>query len=371
MRRLIACSDGTWKTAESTKPTNVVILAQALTPQGADGVPQALFYDPGVGTGSFLDRMSGGAFGRGLSENIKDIYRWLVHSYAPGDEIFLFGFSRGAYTVRSAVGLIRKCGLLLPEHSDRLDEAYELYRRSDASADPAEAVAFRSTYSRAVEIALLGVWDTVGTLGIPLVGLRALTRRRYRFHDTELTGIVRRAYHAVAIDERRRAFEAALWTSPPQRGQEIEQVWFAGAHGDVGGGYDQRGLSDIALAWMLDKARRAGLTLDEQYLRARLKPDETGKLHSSLTGIYLALGWQTRTMGERGTEEFLHVTPLVRHALPPMKYSPKTLMRYLEAGRVAVNVDPESLAAGWLAKLPEPFITLAASRRARSFDREA
>jgi len=358
MKRLVACADGTWKTSESPRPTNVVLLAQALAPAGEDGVEQRLFYDPGVGTGAVLDRLGGGAFGRGLSDNVKDIYRWLAQTYQPGDAIFLIGFSRGAYTVRSAAGLIRKCGLLTPENAGRIEEAYALYRRADPSADPPDAVAFRSKYARRVEIAFLGVWDTVGALGIPLVGLRALTRRRYRFHDTELTGIVRRAYHAVAIDERRRAFEPTLWTNAPKPGQQIEQVWFAGAHSDVGGGYDDRGLSDITLAWMLDKARRAGLSFKEEYLEARVRPDESATLHNSLTGLYLALGWQTRHMGEHGTAEFVHVTPLLRQSNPALKYSPETLTRYLASRPAAIDSHPASLAAAWIQRLPDPFKAL-------------
>jgi uncharacterized protein (DUF2235 family) len=358
MRRLVVCSDGTWKSAESKEPTNVVIFAQALPGVAPDGIEQRHFYDPGVGTGSFIDRVSGGAFGSGLSENVKDAYGWLVTNYEPGDEIFLVGFSRGAYTVRSAAGLIRKCGLLRREHADRIRAAYDLYRQRDRSPDSDEARAFRERFSRAVEIAFLGVWDTVGSLGVPLVGLRLLTRLPYRFHDTELTGIVKRAYHAVAIDERRRAFDPALWTNAPKPGQQIEQVWFAGVHSNIGGGYPDRGLSDIALLWMIDRARAAGLSFKDEYLEARVKPNEAGTLYNSLTGAYLALGWHTRVMGVRGAAESVHVSALARHGHETPGYTPKPLTRYLERVPVSVSVDPLALADTWLRKLPARLLAL-------------
>lgn len=361
MRRLVVCSDGTWKSAESEALTNVVLLAQALHGVAPDGIEQRHFYDPGVGTGSFVDRISGGAFGTGLSDNVKDVYGWLVTNYEPGDEVFLFGFSRGAYTVRSAVGLIRKCGLLLREHADRIGVAYNLYQKRDRSPDSDDARAFRARFSRPVDISFLGVWDTVGALGVPLVGLRLLTRLPYRFHDTELSGIVKRAYHAVAIDEKRRAFQPTLWTNAPKPGQHLEQVWFAGVHSNVGGGYPDRGLSDITLLWMIDRARAAGLSFKEDYVQARVKPNEAGRLYNSLTGAYLALGWHTRVVGAEGTAESLHVSALARHSEASLHYAPKPLTRYLGGPTVSVNVEPLAFADTWLRKLSAPLLSLVKS----------
>ena len=187
MKRLVVCSDGTWNSPEQKHPTNVLKMARMVTPSALDGTPQVVFYDQGVGTGNWVDRWIGGITGKGLSKNIQDAYRFLMHNYEDGDEVFLFGFSRGAYTARSTAGFIRNCGLLHKRHSDEVDKTYELYRRRDAGPKSNAAVTFRSSYSREIEVKFVGVWETVGLLGIPLLGLRFLTHRKYRFHDLELS----------------------------------------------------------------------------------------------------------------------------------------------------------------------------------------
>ena len=259
MRRLIVCCDGTWKTAEATDITNVVWVVRALLTGDSAGVQQIIYYDRGVGTGR-MDRLTGGAFGQGLLDNVKDAYAFICANYAEGDALYFFGFSRGAYTVRSTVGLIRTCGILRKERMHLLRAAYELYRKPLGTPDSPEAVRFREAHSHApVRVEFLGVWDTVGALGIPLWGLRGLTLRRHQFHDVQLSGVVKRAYQALAIDERRRAFRPSIWTNDPKGTQLVEQVWFSGAHSNVGGGYPDRGLSDLSLLWMLDRAHQAGL----------------------------------------------------------------------------------------------------------------
>ncbi|MDF3010573.1 MAG: hypothetical protein K0S03_1369, partial [Burkholderiales bacterium] len=221
MKRLILCCDGTWNSADQERngtpcPTNVVKLGYRVAKRDGD-IPQLIYYDQGVGTGNTLDRASGGAFGDGLEENIHDAYRFLVANYEPGDELYLFGFSRGAFTVRSIGGMIRKCGIL---------ERPMQFRKSCSLI-----------HEEPIPIRMIGVWDTVGSLGIPLRGLRWLTRREHQFHDTELSGSVQVACHALAIDERRAPFAPTLWDYKPKPGQQVEQVWFCGAHSDVGGGY--------------------------------------------------------------------------------------------------------------------------------------
>ena len=130
MKRIVICCDGTWDSPENTKlaPSNVVRLARALLPGASDGVPQVLYYDPGVGTGDILDKLTGGAFGSGLSLNVREAYRFIVHNYEPGDALYFFGFSRGAYTVRSAAGFVRKAGILRKAHADQLAEGWRIYR---------------------------------------------------------------------------------------------------------------------------------------------------------------------------------------------------------------------------------------------------
>lgn len=342
MRRLIVCCDGTWKAAESKTITNVTYMARAIAPTAFDGTTQVVFHDPGVGTGNLIDKVSGGAFGNGLDLNIVDAYRFLVYNYQPDDQIFLFGFSRGAYTARSTAGMIRKCGLLQKRHADRVDDAYELYRRRDDTADSDVAVKFRADYSwPAFDIAFLGVWDTVGALGIPLTGLRWLTRRDDVFHDTQLSRSVKRAFHAVAIDERRGPFKPTLWETRPAPGQIVEQAWFAGVHSDVGGGYADRKLANITFQWMARRAYEAELEFDHQYLERELginllQPaavDDmcyTGELHDSLTGMYFALSRHDRVIGQDASKcEAIWHTAKRRATERVAGYPPENLTAYL------------------------------------------
>ena len=360
MRRLIICCDGTWNTAEAKTITNVTYMARAVAPTAFDGTTQVVFYDPGVGTGNLLDRVSGGAFGDGLDQNIVDAFRFLVYNYSPGDEVFFFGFSRGAYTARSAVGMIRKCGLLQKRHADRVDDAYELYRKRDESPDGDAATKFRADFSSPpFDIDFLGVWDTVGALGIPLTGFRWFTRRDDQFHDTKLSRMVKRAFHAVAVDERRGPFAPTLWEKQPDPTQIVEQAWFAGVHADVGGGYEDRTLANITFQWMAKRAYDAGLEFDHLYLERELgvnlvKPavvDDAsykGALHNSLTGIYLGLPRYVRTIGQDSShcESVWHTTK--RRADEAVAgYPPQNLSEYLKrADRAIAGPDTVAPVAG-------------------------
>jgi len=285
VKRIVICCDGTWSSPESDRATNVLRLARAIRPRAGDGIEQVVFYDWGVG--SDRKKLEGGLAGVGIDKNITDCYRFLVHNYDPGDELYFFGFSRGAYTVRSLGGLVRNCGILERGHADRIPDAYELYRKRTRNSHPnaPAAVGFRRANAVANKSAIhfLGVWDTVGALGIPMPFLGTLGEVRYLFHDTEPSSIVSHARHAVAIDENREDFDATLWS--PKPGLDLEQVWFAGAHGDVGGGYRESGLSDIAFRWMLDEAAAVGLAF-EPYLREALAPRSDDKMHDEYKGIY-------------------------------------------------------------------------------------
>ena len=308
MKRIAVFCDGTWNSADQASngapcPTNVVKLAVRVERRGG-GVSQVSSYGQGVGTGGSLDRLTGGAFGRGLDDNLYSAYRFLMLNYEPGDEIFLFGFSRGAYTARSLAGMVRKCGILHMDAADRYGAAVSLYA-DERHPDDEGPVRFRRESSVLGEaptpIQFIGVWDTVGALGIPVRGLRSLTAHKYRFHDVELSGSVRNACQALAIDERRAPFEAARWAFKPKAGQVIKQVWFCGAHSDVGGGYPpgEWGLSDIALSWMCDRAREAGLEVDTALGTAYpMRPDPLGKLHNSKTGLYRLTAGNDRVIGK-------------------------------------------------------------------------
>ncbi|HJX19248.1 MAG TPA: DUF2235 domain-containing protein [Acidiferrobacterales bacterium] len=254
-RKLAVLFDGTWNTIKDR--TNVVRLSELLA-TGSDGGEQPKpFYDPGVGVHA-LDWLSGGMFGFGLSKNIRDGYGWLAENFRPGDELFLFGFSRGAYTARSLAGLIRKCGILRVADKGLIQQAYDLYRDKDIHPDNPEAAAFRASFAQETRIRFIGVWDTVGSLGIPATGV-PFSRDYYQWHDTELSKIVDYAYHALAIDEHRKDFAPAVWTVRKPENVEVEQRWFVGAHSNVGGGYRNDPLPKLALAWLQHKAKAAGL----------------------------------------------------------------------------------------------------------------
>jgi uncharacterized protein (DUF2235 family) len=304
-------------------------MALAVAPVAPDGTTQAVFYDQGVGTGNLLDRLSGGAFGSGLDLNIQDAYRFLMNNYDAGDDIFFFGFSRGAYTVRSTAGFIRKSGLLHKVHAGMLQDAYRFYRDRNIHPDHEEAQGFRRAYSREPEVHFMGVWDTVGSLGIPVRGLRFLTRRKYEFHDTELSKIVKHAYHAVAIDEKREPFTPTLWSAKPKGGQFVAQVWFSGVHSDVGGGQPERGLADVAFTWIAGKARAGGLVFSREYLDTFIHADEMGTLHNSMTGFYRITPPKVRTIGDPKYSNQSVCESAVQRRASDETYHPKNLEDYL------------------------------------------
>ncbi|WP_426700351.1 DUF2235 domain-containing protein [Rhodanobacter sp. Col0626] len=285
-RRLVLLFDGTWNKPESN--TNVERLRQFIAPRDPAGIEQLINYIPGVGVSTGLTHLLGGAFGYGLAGNVMDGYRWLCETWQVGDEIYLFGFSRGAYTARSLGGMIRKCGLFRCGADGSLAKAdvsaaYDFYRDTKSKPDDPAAVAFRASHSVEIDIHFIGVWDTVGSLGIPdTASWFPYARSRYEFHDTELSKIVKYAYQALALDEHRADFEPTVWTRNPytvKPGEtpvskkleqiEIEQRWFIGSHSDVGGGNDRDGagrkpdpLPELPLAWLLHKALGAGLAFN-------------------------------------------------------------------------------------------------------------
>ncbi len=260
-QRLILLFDGTWNDPQDQ--TNVYRLTRHI--HDYDGAKrQRFFYDPGVGTAKW-ERLGGGMFGYGLSRNLLEGYEWLARRYSEGDEIWIFGFSRGAYTARSLVGLIRKCGLLHIVTPCLLKQAESIYRDDSQAPDSETCSTFRQRFSRTPRIHFIGVWDTVGALGVP--GTLISERGKFAWHDTALSSIVDRAYHAVALDEHRAAYDVPLWTSddgkPKPSNIEVEQRWFIGAHANVGGGYGVDDyLADIPLQWMIGKAEQAGLKLE-------------------------------------------------------------------------------------------------------------
>lgn len=338
-KRLVICCDGTWnlpdqKDRGQVRPSNVAKIALAALAQDASGTAQRIFYGKGVGTELGLNRLFGGAFGVGLSSNIREAYRYLIENYETGDELFLFGFSRGAYTARSLAGLIRNCGLLRREYADRYDQAYKLYRRRDSYSRPSsiESQLFRKSYAHEIRIKFIGVWDTVGALGIPVRGLRFVNRLMgLEFHDVKLSNYVDHAYHALAVDEKRKPFMPTLWQQQPHApGQKMEQVWFAGVHTNIGGGYENSGLSDIAFLWMKQKAEAAGLAFDEDWIRDNIHPDALGELRNSSTGLYKLSSAYHRPIGVKlAGNESVHPETMARYK-KDAGYRPENLVTYLK-----------------------------------------
>ena len=275
MKRLVVCCDGTWGSESNPTVSNVVKIAESVrssaTTDSGEHVGQRVFYVDGPGSRGYLaDKLLGGAFGLGLDANLSTMYWQLALNWEPGDEIYVFGFSRGAYTARSLVGMINRLGLLTADAmvERAYPQALRIYkqRKKDLDGpDRPEWIEFRKQHCvYPVPITFVGVFDTVGALGIP-----ALTSRRYRFHDVRLSPNVRYARQALAIDERRRMYAPCLWeitdepADGPRGADRVKQVWFEGVHTDVGGGYADSRLSDITLRWMVDQARAAGLCFDD------------------------------------------------------------------------------------------------------------
>lgn len=286
MKRLLCFFDGTWNIPNGRADvTNVVKLARVVLGTCPDGVCQMVRYIEGIGTDpgdsenqAFIE----GAIGIGIDRRILEGYRFLIEHYRPGDEIYLFGFSRGAFQARSLSGLIARVGLLPPDAISQADAAWSCYQSHKSGLNSEELTRLKVLGHPDVRITCLGVWDTVGNLGIPFIGNHAWNAGS-AFHDTELSGIVTVGLQALAIDEPRGPFSPSLWTR--RRGastathQDIEQVWFAGSHANVGGGFPDNALSDIALLWMAERVMaKTGVAFDLERLRASTQPDPLGEL---------------------------------------------------------------------------------------------
>lgn len=337
-KRIVICCDGTWNSTEQKHPTNVLHMARAIAPQSADGTPQVVFYDSGVGTEAGygilgrLQKIISGATGRGLDKNIEDAYRFLMLNYGEGDSVYLIGFSRGAYAVRSLAGVIRNIGLLHKVHAARYDKGYELYRTRNREFHPdaTGSQEFRSLYSREIDVHFIGIWETVGALGIPVKGFNLLTRGRYRFHDLKLTSRVRHAYHALSIDDKRVAYHPPLWEGDSKPGQDVEQAWFAGVHTDVGGGQPEHNLSDCAFEWIREKAEAWGLEFNGSYLEQFIDAQYDGERHFNDWG-WRIIGLESREIGSTPTEA-VHRCAIQRYEDKELGYNPIKLGSYIDIG---------------------------------------
>jgi len=281
-KKIVLCADGTWNTPHgptaTVTDTNVRKLYMALV--NAD--TQLKYYDSGVGTdGTPLDHLTGGAMGEGLFQKVQDCYAFLSNVYDPGDLIYIFGFSRGAFTARSLGGMIAGFGVpSINMDNETVSKIFAAYRETDSDRKKALKADLTSTYGlEDVTVEMVGVWDTVGSLGIPGIFFNGLNQKKFGFLDTSINPCIQHAYHAISIDERRAQFKPTLWTnkdgSPLANNDQVEQVWFPGVHCDVGGSYQEAHLSDITLSWMLQKAKKHGLILSPEAEAQNLNPPPT------------------------------------------------------------------------------------------------
>lgn len=347
MKNIVICCDGTWNTPDEKDggvpvPTNVVRLFNAVAEAGPGGTKQSKYYHPGVGTdGSWWDKAIGGGTGRGLDRNILSAYRELCEQYQAGNQIFLFGFSRGAYTVRSLAGLVSHCGLLdsagLTEAQtwERIEHVFKKgYRGKSEDRKVWQALGwkFHNAVGEAVPIRFLGVWDTVGALGIPddMAVLNLIDNLHdHSFHDTGLSPSIKTARHAVALDEMRSSFQPTLWTAAP--GQDARQVWFPGVHSDVGGGYRETGLSDGALDWIIKEATVCGLIIDPA-ISSQIKPNHLDVLHDSCCGAFALLPSQPRSAPPIQESAVINASAIKRQATPPIAQPAYRRTRALTSG---------------------------------------
>lgn len=338
MKRIAIFCDGTWNKADARHSTNVYRLSEEVAAVAPGNVKQRALYFAGVGTGrgpdwlsQKIDKIGGGAFGWGLLANVIEAYESLAKIYQPGDHIYIFGFSRGAFTARSLAGLIRASSIPTTDQLDQIDAAVKRYKSKDKATHPRsdESFAYRHSLNPAliteprendwrrknnlsegelINTRYIGVWDTVGALGIPSIfgDLATLWNKKYQFHDTDLSSSIRAARHAVSVDENRRTFVPTLWRNLPTlnkglslANQRYREQWFAGDHNSVGGGGDIKGLASSALIWIAEGAEQYGLAFKAGAMgRFRAEIDVLASLHANTeykTNFFKRLGG----LGER------------------------------------------------------------------------
>lgn len=282
-KNIIVFSDGTNQEGGVGNDTNVYKTYRRLENRTSR---QITFYDRGVGTG--WPRITGNIGGLGLSENIIECYRFIFDHFEADDQVFLFGFSRGATTVRSLSSFIHLFGILPKSRPELIRRAYKIYKISNRSERDERAAEFVRRHPNIwCRIAFLGAWDTVAALGLPFKPLDVLIDRvpflRHGFQDLRLSDSVTHARHALAIDDERLVFHPKLWDRELRDYQTMKQVWFCGMHTDVGGGYPTQQLSDVPLLWMIDQAKEHGLLIYQGH-NVGTQPDSNGKMHDSRTG---------------------------------------------------------------------------------------
>ncbi|PIL31891.1 hypothetical protein GSI_06595 [Ganoderma sinense ZZ0214-1] len=316
-KRIIVCCDGTWQDAlnadQRWKYTNIIRLARAINHVDERCNPpihQVVFYQSGIGTENLYDRIVDGVTGANLASKVEDAYGFIAQNYHPGDEIFLFGFSRGAYTARMVAMFIGAIGVLDRAEMDHFADIFLTYQKRGKASDPKEIQQLDQKLapwtgsnghgkrraaigSSGFSVKVIGVFDTVGSVGLPeeLTLRSSKIRNIFGFPDHVLGSHVERAYHAMAINETRKDFDVAKFEQTPEgrsKGQVLKQCWFTGSHGDVGGGYEEHDLLELTFNWMIANVQDA-LSLDFEYILSLPRPDKpwgTQPPHNPLVGIY-------------------------------------------------------------------------------------
>ena len=309
-KNIVIFSDGTGQEGGEGTNSNVYKLFNMVLDRSPG---QIAFYDRGLGTG--WRKLTGNAAGLGISNNILECYEFIFENYAAGDQIYLFGFSRGATTVRSLSGFIHFFGILPKSRNELIKRAYKIYTISDPIKRQDVAREFvERHHTMWCRVKFLGVWDTVAALGVPIKSIDIIIDKlplfKHRFHDLRLSLSVENAYHALAIDDERKTFHPTLWDSEITEGQTMKQVWFCGMHTDVGGGYPEQNLSDIALEWMLEMSENNGLKIRPGH-KVKIQGYADGAMHNSRGS------WLTRLFRRevRSWPKTTHGNPLIHESV--------------------------------------------------------
>lgn len=383
-KRIIVCCDGTWMDSDGDTqvPSNVTRMARSLKPIGVDNtvtppkpIVQVIFYQNGVGTGSHspYTKYIGGATGEGMSYNIREAYSFLCHNYHTGDEIVLIGFSRGAFTARSVSSFIRSVGLLTPGGLKYLTPIFEdwkyqgnksyvsKHQKPWANRPPQYTPEYQRKLLELeltrpdIQIKCVAVWDTVGALGVPRIGiLPQAPSKDYAFVDTTVEPNIEYAFQALALDEHRRSYTPTIWSKPAgqQYPRVLKQTWFPGVHSDVGGSYSDADLANITLAWMVTQLDDL-ISIDHELItrevrlakeahEAKNQPVRDwglGKIHNSMSLFFRILGSQIRKPKEhfeidrmtqkptgnrlQGTNEMIHSSVRIRMGKNGLGYNDK------------------------------------------------
>jgi uncharacterized protein (DUF2235 family) len=401
MKRIVILIDGTWDKEGTKADTNVAKLdpnnrsvSKALIKRNAaDGTIQDVFYHDGVGVhGELVRRWFGALVGAGLKQIIQECYGVIAEKFESGDELYILGFSRGAYAARALAGMIGASGIQRQPAAEGFEIAWSHYRvkpavrtgtQSPTSADRKaigeySSLSASNAFHQDRRIRCVGVWDTVGSYGIP-AGFGFASLARYvpllllGFHDTSFGDHIDVGLHAVAIDERRREFVPTFWTIPKGKSPRgrVEQTWFSGVHENVGGGYPDSGLSDTALIWMIARMEAlTGLEFDWQATRASTKPNIDGEVYDSTRGIWqishhfphvravlspdaIHHGYMTNTPepAEENINEKVHWSVLQKRerpctffGVPNTPYNPPNLPATIPAGVIALRTPEEEKA---------------------------